>query len=333
MKIDCHVHLFCLSEKSGGYTRLGITGRAIRPIAARKFRINEARGDEAEEALYVQRLAEQVADSELDRAVLLSFDQVYRPDGSLDERASRYYVPNDYAFNAAGTYPDQFLFGASVHPYRKDALEALAKVAAQGAVLIKLLPNTHNFDPADARLRPYYNTLAELKLPLLLHGGYEHTIPVKNQRFGNPDRFRPALDAGVTLIVAHAGTAGRFHPRETFGVFLKLLETYPNCFGDTAALANYWRSQYVRQLKNPSILEKKYRVRLENPFERLIHGSDFPIPISPFAFGPSISRRFRQERKNRYNYLQSDIVLKRIIGLPESCLDGAYRLLDIGRRI
>ena len=176
---------------------------------------------------------------------------------------------------------------------------------------------------------PYYRALAALNLPLLLHGGYEHTIPVEDQRFGDPTRFRLSLENGVTLIVAHAGSAGRFHRRETFGHFLQLLETYDNCFGDTAALGNFWRSQYVAQLQDPELLERKYGVVLPAPFERLLHGSDYPIPLSPPAFGFKVARRLRADRGTRGNQLQSDVVLKRLVGIPDSCLTLTSEVLDI----
>ena len=309
---------------------LGPLYRLMMPLAARKLNLHTAKDPRQREATYVQRIAEQVAASELDRAVVLAFDRVYAPDGEPMDAHTRYYVPNGYVASAVRTHPDQLLFGASVHPFRKDALEALTRVKARGAVLVKLLPNSHAFDPADDRLGPYYRALAELRLPLLLHGGYEHTIKVQQQQFGNPERFRPALDAGVTLIVAHAGSAGRFHCRETFGAFLKLLETYPNCYGDTSALANYWRSQYISKLQNPDLLERRYGVRLENPFDRLVHGSDFPIPVSPWAFGPSRAGQLKKLPEAAGNPLQKDICLKRLAGIPDSCLTRAFTDIGIG---
>ena len=332
MKIDCHVHLFCLSEESGGYTRLGPLYRWLEPVVRRKLMVQAARTPREREHLHIQRIAEQVMDSELDRATVLAFDQVYCRDGSLDRRRSRYYVPNRFAKDAVRSYPEALLFGASVHPYRADALEKLAEVKAEGAVLVKLLPNSHGFDPADPALRPYFRTLADLKLPLLLHGGFEHTIPVSNQTFGDPTRFRSALDAGVTLIVAHAGSAGRFHRRETFGHFLKLLDTYSNCFGDTAALAAYWRSKYLGLLMDPEALERRFGAAVSNPFERLIHGSDYPIPISPRAFGRSVPRTLKSTLGNRQNLLQADVSLKRLVGVPDSCLERAHDVLGLGHQ-
>lgn len=331
MKIDCHIHLFCLSKESGGRTSLGLLRDIARPIVARALNVHKAKGDLEREQCYVERLAELVATSELDRIVMLSFDKIYEKSGEINEKKTRFHVPNPYTKKAAARHPEALLFGASVHPYRRDAIEVLHRVKEEGAVLNKLLPNTHNFDPADNKLTSYYRTLADLNLPLLIHGGYEHTIPVSNQHFGDPARFRLPLDLGVTVIIAHGGSAGRFHLRETFGAALNLISTYPNCYGDTAALCNYWRSHYLTALKNPDLLERKYGVRLENPFDKFIHGSDFPIPIHPLFFGYSAANTLRADPTAKKNKLQADISLKRILDIPESCLTRAYTEIGIGR--
>lgn len=290
-----------------------------------------AETDEDRELLYAAVTASMVAKSELDRAVVLAFDEVYQKNGSLNKKLSYMYVPNHYAYNVCGRHPKEFLFGASVHPYRPDALEQLEMVKENGAVLVKLLPNSHGFDPGDKDLVPYYQTLVRLKLPLLLHTGYEHTIPVLKQSFGDPQRYRLLLDEGVTLIAAHAGSAGRFHLKETFGSFLKLTASYGNCFGDTSALANYWRTKYLKELLNPELLKKKYNVELERPFDKLIHGSDFPIPVTPFFVGRKEAKAAKEAVRNNPNPLALDIAIKRAIGVPDSCLTRAYELLKIGQ--
>ena len=61
----------------------------------------------------------------------------------------------------------KMLFGASVHPYRKDAVAELERCVAAGAVLLKWLPITQGFNPADPRCFPFYEALAHHKLPLL----------------------------------------------------------------------------------------------------------------------------------------------------------------------
>jgi predicted TIM-barrel fold metal-dependent hydrolase len=331
MKIDCHVHLICLSEPSGGYMRFGWVRNFMKPFFARRLGIQSAKTPEDRDLLYAAVTASMVKESELDRAVVLAFDEVFQKNGERDERRSFYYVPNEYCKTVCDRHPAEFLFGASVHPYRRDALDRLEKVRKEGAVLVKLLPNSHGFDPGDKDLIPYYRKLKDLNLPLLAHAGFEHTIPISDQSFGNPERLRLPLEEGVTVIVAHAGSAGRLHFKETFGTFLKLQKEYPNCFGDTSALCNFWRAKYLKQLLDSKMLEQKYEVEMERPFDKLIHGSDFPIPITPGSFGNKHAKAARLQGPAAPNPLALDVALKREVGVPDECLTRAHDVLGIGK--
>jgi uncharacterized protein len=60
------------------------------------------------------------------------------------------------------------LFGASIHPYRKDAVAELERCVGLGAVLLKWLPVVPDFNPADQRCFPFYEALAHHRLRVLL---------------------------------------------------------------------------------------------------------------------------------------------------------------------
>ncbi len=332
MKIDCHTHLIGASPESGAYLSPHMERSFSYRFIMWKLGLRGIKDPAKRDRAYVEKLAQWVKESELDRAVVLAFDEVYGRDGTVEPSITHTYTPNDFVSRVCLEYPDLFLFGASVHPYRKDALEELERVAALGAVLVKLLPNSHGFDPGLRQLVPYYRKASELGIPLLIHGGYEHTIPAIDQSFGFPERLRTALDEGTTVIVAHAGTAGRAHPHETLGQFLKLLVEYPNCFGDNSALTNLWRTQYLKQLLNPERLYRKYKVELEDPFSRLIQGSDFPIPTTPIAFRTRLSAADRRLVRKTKNPFQQDIIIKRLVGVPDACLVRAHDELGIGRQ-
>ncbi len=331
MKIDCHVHLVGASPKSGCY----LSPRMLRAVSTRflllKNGLSRIKDPSEQEWAYINNLRQIVKESEIDRAVLLGFDGVYGADGELDRAKTHVYVPNAFVLDVCRRHPDTFLFGASVHPYRKDALDVLEQVASEGAVLVKLLPNSQGFDPADPKLIPFYRKLGDLGLILLCHAGYEHTIPVINQSYGNPTRLTLALEQGINVIVAHSGTSGLMHFKETFGAFLALIAKYPNCYGDTSALTNFWRSKYLIQLLNPKRLERLYNVQLDEPMRHLIHGSDYPIPTTPFAFHLHLTADNRKKVRKIANPLQQDIELKRILGVPDACLTRAYQTLGIGQ--
>ncbi len=282
-----------------------------------------------QDRLYVERLAVLVEESELDRVVLLAFDEIYDGKGKVDRDRTYLHVANDYVRKVCDDRPDIFAFGASVHPSRNDALDELERVAQQGACLVKLLPNSHNFDPADPRFVGYWRKLVDLDLPLLIHCGFEHTIPPIDQKLGDPVRVRPVLEEGVKVIVAHAGSSGKFHFHETFGDTLRLLNDCPNCWCDTSALANFWRTKYLFELLDPALLERKYGVEIENPFSRFVHGSDYPIPITPFAFIGRTNRAKRRRISKLTNPLQMDIELKRLAGVPDDCLTRTAEVLGL----
>jgi len=279
--------------------------------------------------VYVDGLVGMVRDSELDRCVLLAFDEIYSKGGAPDRERTYLYIPNDHVRDVAPEHPGEFLYGASVHPHRPDALDALARAKEDGAVLNKLLPNSQAFDPADPALLAYWRRSAELALPVLIHCGYEHTIPAVNQGWGDPRRLEPALDCGAVLIAAHGGTSGRFHSRETFGDTLALMARYGNFLGDTSAMTNIWRSKYLFDLLAPERIERKYGVSLERPFDRFIHGSDYPVPVTSWAFVGRTKRADRARAACLDNPLQQDIALKRAAGVPDECLTRTALVLGI----
>jgi len=60
----------------------------------------------------------------LKQVVLLAQDHAYSECGERDLAHTPFYVPNDAVARLAGRHPE-FLFGASIHPYRRDALDEL----------------------------------------------------------------------------------------------------------------------------------------------------------------------------------------------------------------
>jgi predicted TIM-barrel fold metal-dependent hydrolase len=330
VKIDCHVHMLPFGGRFGG----AVAARGYRAIGAwvlrRRLGLGGVAGPEEREGRYVDLLAAAVRASELDRAVLLALDAVHDANGGIRLDRTTLYAPNDAVSRTCALHPDAFLYGASVHPCRRDALDELDRAASSGAVLVKLLPNSQGFDPASPALLPYYRRLADLGLPLLVHCGFEHTLPAIDQAWGDPARLEPALGEGVTVIVAHAGSAGRFHRRETFGAFLRLLERHPRCFGDTAALANFWRARYLYELLDPERLERDHGVRLEDPLSRFVHGSDFPVPTTAFSFSGRGARGALRRIRALGNELQRDIELKRLAGVPDAVLERAAGILRLG---
>ncbi len=218
----------------------------------------------------------------VDKVVLLAMDKVYRSNGTPVDSETHLYVPNDYIIKLARENP-RILLGASVHPYRNDWKEELDKCRSNGAVLCKWIPSSQQIDVTDEKCFPVYDYLAEHNLPLLVHSGPEYSIPTSDDRFiefNNPKYLRTALDRGVTVIIAHCALPyfGALDTKyqDDMEEFFKLFEESKNkswkLYADLSAIAEPLRNAYV-----PEILAKI-------PQDRLLFGSDYPIPPSEFSY-------------------------------------------------
>jgi predicted TIM-barrel fold metal-dependent hydrolase len=271
--IDMHVHLVAMDPRQGHFlspkVRRGVMFHFLRRVLGLK---GETDGDLEED--YWQILARSMGEEGApDKAVLLALDGVYDEHGEPDVANNHMVISNEAVFALCEAHP-RFLPAASVNPMRADAMEALEAVAAQGAVMLKFLPNLQNFDPEEERFRPFWRRCAALGLPLLFHTGYEHALPSLNEDWGDPLRLIPALEEGCTVIAAHCAAAGRFHRYEYFNHFVSLLPRYPRLYGDISGFASPIRASYLEPM-----LAIKARRR------RVLVGSDFPIPcvVEPFV--------------------------------------------------
>jgi predicted TIM-barrel fold metal-dependent hydrolase len=251
--------------------------------------------------------------SELDAAVILAFDAVYDENGRLDDARTHLHVTNDYVKELTDRHP-KMLFGASVHPYRRDAVAELERCARNGAVLLKWLPITQGIDPSDKRCFPFYEALAHYGIPLLSHTGWEKTLPNINTNVADPALLEPALDRGVTVIAAHCGTRSAFGEKCYVNTFVRMAKDHDHIFGDTSAL-----NLPTRCYAYPYVMEDD-RVRA-----KLVHGSDWPLPSIPMPqyVGFGGCTRLLLDR----NVLRRDIRIKRAMGFDDDYFHRAATLL------
>lgn len=213
------------------------------------------------------------------QAVLLALDMVHDNQGRPQPHRTHLYVPNDHVARMAGLEP-RALLGASVHPDRPDALDELERVAQLGAVLVKWIPSSQEINPSRKRYVPFYKKLAELGLPLLSHAGAEHAVPCSApeeefRAFDDPTKLVAALEQGVRVIAAHCALPVFSRDEDYTEMFLDLMAQAEKerweLYADLSALAAPFPHR-VGLLK---------RILRELPHERLILGSDYPIPVSP----------------------------------------------------
>jgi len=321
VRIDAHVHLIGVAESNGGF----LSSAYRRSLVSRFLRWRLGLGRFADDAdadrFYLESLAGWVRSStHVDRAVLLALDGRYDRRGRLDRETTSIVVGNDYLFAAVERYPDLFLAAPSVNPYRADALDELDRVKARGAVLIKWLPPSQAFDPADPRCAPFYRKLVDLGLPLLTHTGHEHTIPVVDQALGHPLRLVPALEAGVTVIAAHCGMSGIIHRagEDHFPAFIEVARRHPNLHGDISALGSAIRVAYPPRL-----------LALADLRERLIYGSDVPVPCNPIVFAPHVGARPALALAREPNPIERHAALCRALGFGADVFGRAAQVLKL----
>ncbi len=261
------------------------------------------------------------------RHVLLAFDQVHDEAGNPQPQLSPFYVSNDYVLALARRYPDVFIAGMSVHPYRRDVLSEITRLADAGARVMKWLPNVQNFDPAAPQLSPIYELMAARDIVLLSHGGKELAMDgVANQEWGNPLRLRPALAAGVKVIVAHAAGLGESAdldqeirpPVANFQLLMRMLREQryaDHLFVDISATTQFNRVPDTLNglLQRPDL------------FHRVVNGSDYPLPavnmavhLNRLVAADLIAESDAQPLREIYGFnpLMFDYVLKRRLQLP-----------------
>jgi uncharacterized protein len=318
--IDVHVHLAALPTADNGcYIAPALLQRSIARWLLRRLHI-DPNNPESGNQCYFERLLAYVRSSRWTRrAVLLALDGVYDAAGNLDFERTHILISNDSVL-ARCRNCHEFLPGASINPMRRDAVDELDRCADLGAVLIKILPNTMGFDPSEARFRAFYRRLAELRLPLLSHSGHEFTISAINQKWGDPALLRPALDEGVVVISAHAGTSGfPIWERNKRTVF-ELVNRYPNYYLDSSAISSFNRAVMLRVLLRAPELQ-----------ERLLYGSDYPVPVPVYPFllrlGP---RRFWQLSRVE-NPLDKNASLQFELGLRYAEMPKGTRLEEAAR--
>ena len=314
MNIDCHVHICALTAPHGVLTPRIHNSLPFRFMQSR-LGIHHKAGDEAETEAAITKLLFDLltATAELDAAAVLAFDAVYTPDGEFNTADTHFYVKNDFVIDLAKRHP-KILFGASVHPYRKDAVQELERCVAAGAVLLKWLPLTQNINPADPRCIPFYECLAHHGLPLLSHTGGEKTLPNINAEVASPALLDEAVKRGVTIIAAHCGTRSALGETDYVDVFARMARDHEHFYGDTSALNLPTRSHAYQTLFEDNEVMKK-----------VIHGSDWPIiPIPPATrLGLNATAEFLQET----NWLRRDIQIKQRLGFDEDYWNRAAKVL------
>jgi len=293
---DCHVHLVGVGDaNSGAYTNPKME-QLSHPWQwlQRKFYFNATCVDEraADAGLkhvdlqYIDRLRDQLKGmvppgAATPKLMLMAFDWHRNEKGEPVPERSTFMMPHEWVIQVVKQYPDEFEWTASVHPYRDDAIDALRQAHANGARAVKWLPAAQGMDPASPRCDAFYDTLAELKLPLIVHGGEEQAVEgAEYQELCNPLRLRRALERGTKVVVAHIASLGSSMDLDQgkSGAQVPAIELFERLMDEPA-----WDGQLFGDI---SAVTQRNRIKASMPLMlrrddwggRLLHATDYPLP-------------------------------------------------------
>ena len=321
--VDMHVHTAGLGAGgSGCFVSPALRDSYKFGWYLRAFGVSRADLEREGDGLVLRRIAEQVAQSRyVHKAVVLAMDGVIAADGELDTERTQIYVPNDFVRTETDRYA-QLYYGASINPYRKNALELLAEAKASGAVLIKWIPAIQAIDPADRSLIPYYKKLRELDLPILIHVGQERSFDSAIDRLGDPERLRLPLELGVTVIAAHIATTGENERQRNIDRLVPLFAQYPNLYTDISSLTQLNKLGYLYE-----------SLAIPGLSARMLYGSDWPLQffplVSPWYQIGRIGFRDILAIGRLGNQWDRDVALKRAMGVPPEVFARSGELLKI----
>jgi hypothetical protein len=136
--LDMHCHIAGIGAGgSGCFVSPRLRNNWRFKIYLRSFGVSEKELLQRGDSLVADRISESLAQSKfVSRAVLLALDGVVDAKGNLDTNRTEVFVPNEFVAQMAASHTN-LLFGASVNPYRRDALARLEWAKAHGAVLVK----------------------------------------------------------------------------------------------------------------------------------------------------------------------------------------------------
>lgn len=274
--IDTHVHLLS-SEVS--FNRL--YDKVALRFFAKRFGIDAKALSKGPYKAYTDALMHSVKHSEhIEKIVLFGVDAKVDDEGNILHKDKTVCASNEDVAALYAQYPELIIPFFSINPKRPDALELIEKYHALGFKGAKFLQNYWGVDTREARYRPYFEKLAALDLPLIIHVGSEssvHSVKICE----SIEMLRQPLEVGVKVICAHMALS--YEPRHIFKALssnpklfnddyftlLEMLKTHDNLYADVSALLTPVRAKVLRHLSTQSDIHPK-----------LLFGSDYPVPFT-----------------------------------------------------
>lgn len=240
--VDFHVHVGDVHRLRGDIRRLLMKNKAGQDFDLEKLFSNP------------KGLVKYLRREGVDRAVILA----------EDGPGTNYHITTDYVcdFRDAAAADGAMLipFGCMNPKRTTDILASYEADLKRGVAGYKLYPADHDFDPVSDALMRFYARLERDGLVLMFHtGGTAQQDGV--DAYGNPDIFRPILEAfpTLTVVMAHAGKPLYCTEAERCAL------EFENCYLDTAFI--------------PASKLLFYQPNLERISHKVLFGSDWPAGV------------------------------------------------------
>ncbi len=232
---------------------------------------------------YVEALVTALRTSKkVERACLFPVDARVDERGRELHRDRTVCASTEAVLEVSRRHPDLFVPFLSVNPLRPDALERLERHFEAGCRGAKFLQNYWLVDTGDPRFVPYYEKLAALGLPLVIHLGDEFAIR-SDARYEGNDMLRLPLECGVTVVAAHMSVGRLRHPMAPwrnlsrnpghldpeYFELLERLEERPNLYADLASMLVPLRARALPHLAGQGQVHHK-----------LLFATDYPVPFT-----------------------------------------------------
>ena len=152
-------------------------------------------------------------------------------EGLREKITGRVRRRNEWTSQMAREHPELIPF-MSVDPIMGPAAvmdELKDKIENFGARGLKIHPGEGRFSMDDPILRPVFETIERLGVPVISHGGIEMTDP--DQEFTRPRAFAGLLERfpDLTVVIAHLGNG-------YLDESVEMARKYPNLYFDTSAM-------------------------------------------------------------------------------------------------
>lgn len=273
--VDIHSHLLNSEVKFNRlYDRLALK------FFGKKFGIDAESLIENPYKEYVRTITSNTRESKhIEKIVLFGVDERVDDEGNTTHRDITVCASNEDLLEVYNENEDVIVPFFSVNPMRPDAIELVEKYHSLGFKGAKFLQNYWGVDTKEERYLPYFEKLAQLNIPLIVHIGSETSVHSFKSCEGI-DMLEAPLKAGVTVIAAHMALS--YEPlgilkalsrnpkyfNEDYFTLLAMLEKHDNLYADISAILTPVRAKVLPHLSKQTQIHDK-----------LLFGTDFPVPF------------------------------------------------------